>query len=260
MAVSRPQFPPVTPADRELFNPFTKGSQQDDDQGPFRIGELSRRSGVAVGTIKFYLREGLIPVGQPTAKTQALYGAAHLRRLRVVRVLAEVGGLSIAQIREVVAVLDGGGDLPGELAQLVSYSIDRGRTGNAGRSREGLDADDWEQSLAATNTFVSWLGLDVDAGAPARANLADALHALRALGIAHDPLVFTEHARMAYELAEIEIDSLDPVTDRSAAVEAIAVGAVVFGSAFIALRSMAQEHETRLRLDAAASASAPPAS
>lgn len=252
MAVSRPVFPPVTPADRDLFNPFTHPVPPvPEDDGPFRIGELSRRSGVAVGTIKYYLREGLIPVGQPTAKTQALYGKPHLRRLRLVRVLADVGGLSIAQIREVIAVLDGGGDLPGELAQLVSYSIDRGRTGGAGRPRDGADAQEWQQAVAATNTFIDWLGLEVDAQAPARQTLAEALHALRTLGIAQDPLVFTEHARMAYELAEFEIDVLDPVTDRSAAVEAIAVGAVVFGSAFMALRSMAQEHETRRRLDGA---------
>ena len=249
MAVSRPEFPSVTPEVRDQFNPFTHLAPPDEaDEGPFRIGELSRRSGVAVGTIKFYLREGLIPVGQPTAKTQALYHGTHLRRLRLVRVLAEVGGLSIAQIRQVVEVLDRGGDLPGELRQLVGYSIDRGRSSAAARAREGA-ADDWAQALEATNAFVGWLGLEVDADAPSRASLADALHALRALGIAQDPLVFTEHARMAYELAEFEIDVLDPVTDRSAAVEAIAVGAVVFGSAFIALRSMAQEHETRRRLD-----------
>src|SRR5690349_21241439 len=105
MAVSRPAFPPVTPEVRDQFNPFTHLAPASvDDEGPFRIGELSRRSGVAVGTIKYYLREGLVPVGQPTAKTQALYGGIHLRRLRLVRVLAEVGGLSIAQIRQVVEV------------------------------------------------------------------------------------------------------------------------------------------------------------
>lgn len=253
MAVSRPEFPPVTPADRDLFNPFIHPPPPDDgDEGPFRIGELSRRSGVAVGTIKYYLREGLVPVGQPTAKTQALYHGAHLRRLRLVRVLADVGGLSIAQIRGVVEVLDGGGDLPGELAQLVSYSIDRGRlAGGSKRTSEGEDATDWDRAREATDAFVAWLGLEVDPDAPARLGLADALHALRTIGIAQDPLVFTEHARLAYELAEFEIDVIDPVTDRSSAVEAIAVGAVVFGSAFMALRSMAQEHETRRRLDAA---------
>ncbi len=255
MAVSRPEFPPVTPADRDLFNPFTHPERPTDgDDGPFRIGELSRRSGVAVGTIKFYLREGLVPVGEPTAKTQALYSGAHLRRLRLVRVLAEVGGLSIAQIRDVVAVLDRGGDLPGELAQLVGYSIERGRIGAArGRANaevsDGDDVSDWDRALEATNAFVSWLGLEVDPDAPARIGLADALYALRTLGIAQDPLVFTEHARLAYDLAEFEIDVIDPVTDRSAAVEAMAVGAVVFGSAFMALRSMAQEHEMRRRLD-----------
>ncbi|MBJ7471188.1 MAG: MerR family transcriptional regulator [Solirubrobacteraceae bacterium] len=248
MALPRPAFPPVTQADRDLFNPFTNVEAPEDGGGPFRIGELSRRSGVAVGTIKFYLREGLVPVGEPTAKTQALYTVAHLRRLRLVRVLAEVGGLSIAQIREVIEVLDAGGDLPGELAQLVSYSIDATRS-NGSRSREGNDAAAWAQAREATDAFVGRLGFEVDPDAPSRTALADALHALRTLRIAQDPLIFTEHARLAYELAEFEMGVIDPVTDRSAAVEAVAVGSVVFGAAFMALRAMAQEHEARRRID-----------
>lgn len=259
MALSRPEFPAVTQAERDLFNPFvTPASPPPDpaaDDAQFRIGELSRRSGIAVGTIKYYLREGLLPAGTPTAKTQALYDASHLRRLRLVRVLADVGGLSIAQIRAVVAALDQGGDEPGQIAQLVSYSIDRSQRATDGTPRAGdpdpaPEEDAWQRARAATDAFVGWLGLEVDPEAPSRVALADAMHALRTLGIADDPLVFTEHARLAYDLAEFEMSVIDPVTERHAEIEAIAVGAVVFGSAFMALRSMAQEHEMRRRLDA----------
>jgi DNA-binding transcriptional MerR regulator len=38
-----------------------------------RIAELSRRSGVSVPTIKYYLREGLLPPGERTSPNQALY-------------------------------------------------------------------------------------------------------------------------------------------------------------------------------------------
>ncbi|MCR3753592.1 MerR family transcriptional regulator [Lentzea californiensis] len=71
-----------------------------------RVGELSKRSGVAVPTIKYYLREGLLPAGVLTSPNQAHYDDEHLRRLRLVRALVDVGGLSIATVREVLAAID----------------------------------------------------------------------------------------------------------------------------------------------------------
>lgn len=57
-------------------------------------------------TIKYYLREGLLPVGVLTSPNQAHYDDEHLRRLRLVRALVDVGGLSIAAVREVLAAVD----------------------------------------------------------------------------------------------------------------------------------------------------------
>jgi len=71
-----------------------------------RVGELSRRSGVPVPTIKYYLREGLLPAGVLTSPNQAHYDDEHLRRLRLVRALVDVGDLSIAGVREVLVALD----------------------------------------------------------------------------------------------------------------------------------------------------------
>ena len=71
-----------------------------------RVGELSKRSGVPVPTIKYYLREGLLPAGVLTSPNQAHYDEEHLRRLRLVRALVDVGDLSIASVREVLAAVD----------------------------------------------------------------------------------------------------------------------------------------------------------
>ncbi|GMA88788.1 hypothetical protein GCM10025868_40380 [Angustibacter aerolatus] len=45
-----------------------------------------------VATVKYYLREGLLPPGTPTSRTQAQYDEEHVRRLRLVRALLDVGG------------------------------------------------------------------------------------------------------------------------------------------------------------------------
>jgi DNA-binding transcriptional MerR regulator len=71
-----------------------------------RLAELSRRSGVARSTIKFYLREGLLPAGTPRGRNQALYDERHLERLRLIRALREVAGLSLEVVGRVASELD----------------------------------------------------------------------------------------------------------------------------------------------------------
>jgi DNA-binding transcriptional MerR regulator len=68
-----------------------------------KMGELAKRSGLPVSTIKFYLRENLLPAGRATAANQADYTEDHVRRLRVIRVLVEIGGLGTATVREVLS-------------------------------------------------------------------------------------------------------------------------------------------------------------
>lgn len=61
---------------------------------------------MSVPTIKFYVREGLLPAGELTSPNQASYGEAHVQRLRLIRALLDVGGLSVASIREVIVAVD----------------------------------------------------------------------------------------------------------------------------------------------------------
>src|SRR5687768_16483600 len=71
-----------------------------------RIAELSRVSGVPVATIKFYLRDRLLPEGRRTSPNQAQYEDTHVQRLRLIRALVGVGGLSLAAAREVLTQID----------------------------------------------------------------------------------------------------------------------------------------------------------
>ena len=71
-----------------------------------RLAELSRRSGIARSSIKFYIREGLLPAGNPEARNQASYDAQHLERLALIRALREVARLPLEKIARVVRELD----------------------------------------------------------------------------------------------------------------------------------------------------------
>lgn len=70
-----------------------------------RVAELGRVTGVSIPTIKYYLREGLLPPGRRSGPNQADYGESHVRRIRMIRTLVDVGGLSIASTKDVLAAL-----------------------------------------------------------------------------------------------------------------------------------------------------------
>lgn len=72
-----------------------------------RIGEIAERSGVSTKTLRFYEQAGLV---QPPARRENGYrdfGDDVLGRLEFIRA-AQSSGLTLAEIRGVIAVRDGG--------------------------------------------------------------------------------------------------------------------------------------------------------
>src|SRR5690606_5077507 len=75
-------------------------------EATLRISQLSTETGVPVATLKYYLREGLLPQGRVITRTSAEYDEEHVERVRLVRALTAVGGLDLATTRRVLAVVD----------------------------------------------------------------------------------------------------------------------------------------------------------
>ena len=71
-----------------------------------RISELSSQTGVPVATIKFYLREKLLPEGIRTSATQAQYNESHVARLRLIRALLGPAGLSVTAAQRVIRAIE----------------------------------------------------------------------------------------------------------------------------------------------------------
>lgn len=72
----------------------TKSRATDDSAGaPERlsIGELSRRTGVPVKTLRFYSDEGLLPPSGRTGSNYRVYAEEHVVRLDLIRTLREAG-------------------------------------------------------------------------------------------------------------------------------------------------------------------------
>src|SRR5271156_3340795 len=71
-----------------------------------KVSELSQKSAVPVPTIKFYIREGLLPAGTPTGKNQADYREKHVERLSLIRALQDDAGLSLETIARALRAAD----------------------------------------------------------------------------------------------------------------------------------------------------------
>jgi DNA-binding transcriptional MerR regulator len=211
-----------------------------------RISELSRVSGVPLATVKFYLRDGLLPPGERTGPNQASYGPAHLRRLRLVRALVEVGGVSIAQVRKVLTAVE-------------DESLDRhdmlGTVQDTLAGAEPRTDPDWQVARADVDAFIAARGWHVRAAAPARDRLTEILVALRATlaDPEHGPdptaeELFGHYLPAIEEIAASEIAHLPgPDAPRAVLAEATVMGIALFGPAVKTLLTLAQENASARR-------------
>jgi DNA-binding transcriptional MerR regulator len=73
-----------------------------------QLKELSGQTGVSPASIKYYLREGLLPAGETVHATRAQYSARHVERLELIQALRRIVGLNIEQIRGLLKMADDG--------------------------------------------------------------------------------------------------------------------------------------------------------
>ena len=212
-----------------------------------RISELSRATGVPVATIKFYLREGLVPEGVRTSPNQAQYDDAHVQRLRLVRALVGVGGLSIAATREVLGHIDEPAqptlDLLGAAHQAVAPELPHPAAATpAGAGVGGGGWRSWVDPVAGTRRDGIDLGV---------AGLAVALAALDDAGFVVEPDRMDTYAEAMMRVARAEIDDL-PTETPSAAVRYVVLGTVLVEPVLLALRRLAQREASVARFPPAA--------
>ena len=196
-----------------------------------RISQLAAMSGVPLPTVKFYLREALLPPGDAMAVNQADYGDAHLRRLRLIRALVEIGGMRIREVRAVLAAID---DEHVPVHDLLGIT-------QAGLGSEDRDTGD----LAASRLIervLGVLGWQVGVGAPARRALAEAIASLRDLGWDVGLADLVRYGRAVDRLAAREVASVPRTASRGQIVEHMVIGTVLFEAVLASMRRLAQEH------------------
>jgi DNA-binding transcriptional MerR regulator len=199
-----------------------------------RIAELSRASGVPSATIKYYVREGLLPSGVRTHRNQAEYSDAHVSRLRLIRALVDIGGVSIEAAKELLAALDSGSLSARESLGHVQYALG-GRRSQVGDEQRDAAAED----VAALLDRRGWRIHD---DSPARGTLVDVCAALRMLG--HDDVVaaMDDYAVAGEAIAATDIALVRNQPGLERMTETAIVGTILGDTLLAALRRLAQEH------------------
>jgi DNA-binding transcriptional MerR regulator len=205
-----------------------------------KISELAEASGETIPTIKFYIRERLLPPGESVARTQARYDAWLLLRMDLIRSLRVELGMSVEKFREVLLEANNGGE-----AMLAA-----GLRG-ANQSRHGAPKQDasspemgkaW-QLLSTLERDLNWEVHpdDLSAGDVAEA-VATILRAMPDSGI-EESLI--EYARVMKDVADAEIpESFDPAGDPWESLRYAVLGTYLFEPLILALRRMAHGQRT----------------
>ncbi|NKX55592.1 MerR family transcriptional regulator [Arthrobacter mobilis] len=191
-----------------------------------QLKELGLRSGVSTASIKFYLREGLLPRGRTMDSSRAEYTQAHLRRLELIKGLRTVVGLGLDRIKAVTAAIDDGqlGDV--ELMGRVQAMV-------LGLAEDPVPDHPLTAGLVGSGRWV-------DAPSQARNSLNQLLHRMDDLGVPARAEVLAAYADAVDQVAALDLASAEQAGSRDELVLAVAVGTHLYSQLLLKMLAVAQ--------------------
>jgi DNA-binding transcriptional MerR regulator len=179
-----------------------------------RINELAEQSGVPAATIKYYVREGLLPSGERAGYNQVSYDESHLQRIRLLRAMIGIGAIPVATVKQVIAAVD---------------DPDRTVHSTLGEAQRAVTASSIDEVLATADKL-------------GHGDIADLLDAYReaAERLAELELTWLARPRARDDRAG---DDLDALTERAV------IGTVLGDALLTAVRREAQKLASRKHFD-----------
>ncbi|MGI5458242.1 MerR family transcriptional regulator [Streptomyces sp. CA-249302] len=209
-----------------------------------RLAELSERSGVSTATIKYYLREGLLPPGRQINTTTAEYDEEHLRRLKLVRAMIQVGRVPVATVREVLGHVDDDslprvirlGAALWALPQVPEPDEDDEYVRTAHQQVDALlDRLGWENAKQLTTI------------SPAYRSLVVSVAAFRRLGYDWGAELLAPYAELMHRTAVLDMDNMETHPSEEERIEFAILGAIINEPILQSLHRLAQEEESARR-------------
>jgi DNA-binding transcriptional MerR regulator len=207
-----------------------------------KIAELSRRAGVPIPTIKFYIRAGMLPRGEPGGRTQARYSGSHLDRLALIGTLRRVG-LSLAMIKQALRAMDA---MSGDVEDFMAIAINS----LAITPKEEADASTMADAEALLRAMVAHRGWAVDPGTPAWEAVVHACAGISSIwpGALNEQRL-EQYAAVAEDTAAFEIpEEWNPTLSPPEALQYAVLGTILFEPLILALRRLAHvDRDAKLR-------------
>lgn len=191
-----------------------------------RISELSSTTGVSIATLKYYLREGLLPHGVSLSATQAEYSDVHVSRIRVIRALIE-SGVSIVEVRDILNSIDAPPENPIDLVAQAHAAV--------------TPLSDDVCDLSRIEKLVSRMGWSEGMCDPELLKeAARALDTLEKLDFDVDSPILDTYLETARKIAEEEINGI-PKTSYEDAIHYVVIGSVLIEPLLVNLRRIAEQ-------------------
>jgi DNA-binding transcriptional MerR regulator len=203
------------------------------------IAELSERTGVAPATIKYYVREGLLPAGERLGGNRTDYSDAHEQRLRLVRAMLEIGKLSVASVRDVLAALDQPGAPIAATFDVAQQALSRAAVPDVSEPTAASLA-----RIDALAVRAGWGDCDDNIGREIAARVLDGFD--RA-GFPLPDDYLDRYAEAALVQAEADLGAVAALPDRSRMTELMVVGTILGDPLALGLRRIAQAVVTNRR-------------
>jgi DNA-binding transcriptional MerR regulator len=220
--------------------------------GLLKMKELSEASGVSAGTIKHYLREGLLPEPVKTSRNMAYYPPEFVERIRLIKQLQEERFMPLKVIK---AMLDADPERARALVELEDRILERALAGEATRTSaaELRRRSDVPQEVLDRLAELDVVGRDTRGYGPRDVEIVEAIGRFRAGGY-DERIGFTVYDTLRYkrvldelvkEEVQVLMDRLAGELDPDRAAELIAAGAEPLKDLIAALHQKALVAELR---------------
>ncbi|MFG2145997.1 MerR family transcriptional regulator [Streptomyces sp. NPDC048696] len=209
-----------------------------------RLSELSEQSGVPAATIKYYLREGLLAPGRRVTATTSDYDEGHLRRLRLIRAMIQVGRLPVATIKEVLGHVDD--DSLGRTIRLGAALWALPQSPEPDEDDESVRAAQHEVEQVLST--LGWTNAEaLSTISPAHRSLVLAVAALRRLGYTWDAELLLPYAELMHQAAIRDLDYVETQPTERERIETAVAATILVEPVLKALHRLAQEEESARR-------------
>jgi DNA-binding transcriptional MerR regulator len=186
------------------------------DNGLLRMRELAEASGVSAGTIKHYLREGLLPEPVKTSRNMAYYPPEFVERIKLIKQLQEERFMPLKLIR---SVLEEDPDRAKALVELEDRILERALLGEQKRvsATELRKRYDMPQEVLGRLQELGILSPNSSGYSPLDVEIVEAISRFRAGGY-DERIGFTVYDTIRYKraLEDLVKEEVEVLMDRLA--------------------------------------------